>query len=407
MTTFDAPSLPAAATASAPPRVLVVDDDARNRRLLEAMLAPEGYEIVHASSGEEALARIARDPELALVLLDLAMPGLGGIETCRKVRKELGLVDLPIVFVTAHGERSERIRAKDCGADDFLLKPVDETELVARVRNLVERKAYRDERERRRQQLEAELELRTQQLLHADRLILLGTLAGAVGHELNNVARVLTSSLELVAESARKGAPADGEDLQTMKAATGHLQAHARQLLTLARPGPDRLERLDLRGVVDEAVQFLRAASRLRGVRVETDLPPVPLWAWVNRIRLEQVLLNLVGNAIDAVHGEREPRRRVRVRLQVLDFTEERGPAVSCEVTDTGPGMSAEVEAQIFTPYFTTKGPERGTGLGLVVVRQIVESYGGTVSCRSVLGQGTTFTFDLPLQQVPPLPGQV
>ncbi len=385
------------------PRVLVVDDDASNRRLLEAVLAPEGYEIVHASSGEEALARIACDPQLALVLLDLAMPGLGGIETCRQVRKDLVLVDLPIVVVTADDERSERIRAKNCGADDFLLKPVDEIELVARVKNLVEMKAYRDERERRRQQLEAELELRTQQLLHADRLIMLGTLAGAVGHELNNVAQVMTSSLELVAESARKGAPAEGEDLQTMKAATGHLHAHARQLLTLARPGPDRLERLDLRVVVDGAVQFLRAASRLRGVRVQTDLPLTPLWAWANRIRLEQVMLNLVGNAIDAVHLEPESRRQVRVRLHALDFTEARGPAASCEVIDTGPGMTPEVEAQIFTPYFTTKGPERGTGLGLVVVRQIVESYGGAVSCRSVLGQGTTFTFDLPLQRVPPV----
>ena len=103
---------PAPPTGAALPRVLVVDDDARNRRLLEALLAPEGYEIAHAASGEEALARISGDPELALVLLDLAMPGLGGIETCRRVRRELGLVDLPIVFVTAHGERSERILAK-------------------------------------------------------------------------------------------------------------------------------------------------------------------------------------------------------------------------------------------------------------------------------------------------------
>ena len=280
---------------------------------------------------------------------------------------------------------------------------MDEIELIARVKNLVEVKAYRDQRERRRQHLEAELERRTQQLLHADRLIMLGTLAGAVGHELNNVAQVMTSSLELVAESARRGIAADAEDLLTMQAATGHLQAHARQLLTLARPGLDHPEQLDLRDVVSGAVQFLRAASRLRGVRVETELPSEPLLTWANRIRLEQVMLNLVGNAIDAVHGEPEARRRVRVRLRALDSTDERGAAASCDVIDTGAGMSPEIEAQIFTPYFTTKGPERGTGLGLVVVRQIVESYGGTVTSRSVPGGGTTFTFDVPLRRAPSL----
>ncbi len=393
-----------AAGAAAPcPRVLVVDDDPRNRRLLEALLAPEGYDIVQASSGEEALALIVADPTVAIVLLDVAMPGLGGIEICRRVRKELGLVDLPILFVTAHGDRSERIEAKNVGADDFLLKPIDEIELIARVQNLVEMKAFRDERERHRQHLEAELERRTQQLLHADRLIMLGTLAGAVGHELNNVAQVMTSSLELVTDSARRGLPADGEDLHTMQAATGHLQAHARELLTLARPGLDRSERLDLGQVILGAVQFLRAASRLRGVRVETELPAEPLWAVANRIRLEQVMLNLVGNAIDAVQREEESRRHVLVRLRVSEVTES-SPAACCEVIDTGSGMSPEVEAQIFTPYFTTKGPERGTGLGLVVVRQIVESYGGTVSCTSVLGEGTTFTVCLALEGTPALP---
>ncbi len=393
-----------AVASTACPRVLVVDDDARNRRLLEALLAPEGYDIVHASSGEEALASIVSDPSLALVLLDLAMPGLGGIETCRRVRKELGLVDLPILFVTAHGDRSERIEAKNVGADDFLLKPIDEIELLARVQNLVEMKAFRDERERQRQHLEAELERRTQQLLHADRLIMLGTLAGAVGHELNNVAQVMTSSLELVTDSARRGLPADGEDLQTMQAATGHLQAHARQLLNLARPGADRPERLDLGEVILGAVQFLRAASRLRGVRVETELPSSPLWAIANRIRLEQVMLNLVGNAIDAVQREPESRRHVLVRLSERDVTASSRTAC-CEVIDTGSGMTPEVEAQIFTPYFTTKGPERGTGLGLVVVRQIVESYGGTVTWSSVLGQGTTFTLSVALERAPSLEG--
>ena len=144
------------------PKILLVDDEPLNRRLLAAILAPEGYSILESESGEEAL-KILADQGADLVLLDVMMPGIGGVETCRRIREQ-GDLDLPIVFVTARGDRESRIEGKAVGADDFLTKPVDETELLVRVETLLKLKAYHDLKTRHRQSLEEAVQARTKDL---------------------------------------------------------------------------------------------------------------------------------------------------------------------------------------------------------------------------------------------------
>ncbi|MBE2319062.1 response regulator [Solirubrobacter sp. CPCC 204708] len=124
--------------------ILVVDDLPQNVRLLEAVLAPRGYEVVSAASGEEALERL---DGVDLVLLDVVMPGLDGYEVCRRIRADPDTAFLPVVMITASGEQ-EKKRALDAGADDFLTKPFDHAELLARVRSLVRLKRYHDEVDR-------------------------------------------------------------------------------------------------------------------------------------------------------------------------------------------------------------------------------------------------------------------
>src|SRR5687768_6369621 len=114
-------------------RILIVDDETMNRRLLEAILVAEGLSVVEAADGAAGLDRIAKGG-IDLVLLDVMMPKMSGFEVCRKTRAELHLPHLPVVSVTALGDRDSRIRGKDVGADDFLTKPVDDVELLVRVR---------------------------------------------------------------------------------------------------------------------------------------------------------------------------------------------------------------------------------------------------------------------------------
>src|SRR6266536_1035216 len=123
-------------------RVLVVDDSPVNAKLLEGMLATEGYTVVRAGSGEEALERIALEPP-DLVLLDLILPGIDGYEVCRRVRAAPGSSMLPVVMVTGAAS-TDRVSSIEAGADDFLIKPVDGVELLARVRSLLRVKAFHD-----------------------------------------------------------------------------------------------------------------------------------------------------------------------------------------------------------------------------------------------------------------------
>src|SRR5262249_40771881 len=136
-------------------------------------------------------------------------------------------------------------------------------------------------------------------------------------------------------------------------------------------------------------IAMLRGAGKLRRLEVVTEVGPEPLIVTVNRTRIEQILVNLVVNAVDAI-GERSGTITVDVHLSPD------GKRVVCEVHDNGCGISPDNLTRIFQPFFTTKPEDRGTGLGLPVARGIVESYGGPLSAASVSGGGTTLTFDLP-----------
>jgi C4-dicarboxylate-specific signal transduction histidine kinase len=376
-------------------RILVVDDDPRNRRLLDAMLRPEGYAVLEADSGEKTLELIGQGAA-DLVLLDVMMPGLDGVETLRRIRSSPGPERLlPVIFVTALGDRDSRVRGKSVGADDYLAKPIDTSELLARVRNLLDAKAYHDLRERQRALLEQELEKRQAQLMRAERLATLGTLAGGVGHELNNICAVFLGTLHFVQENAAQGRPPEPDDLVQLLRVGEHLRVHAEHLLSLGRPGPDHAESVDLRDVVTSTVGMLRTTGRAKYVEMETDLPSAPVQVTINRTRIEQVVINLVGNAVDAALGRENPRVRI-----VMAQPDEDG-YLQCRVEDNGTGIAEDQLSLIFEPYYTTKPPGRGTGLGLVVVKQIVESYGGRLHVHSVLGEGSVFAFDLPSEKVP------
>jgi PAS domain S-box-containing protein len=253
------------------------------------------------------------------------------------------------------------------------------------------------ERVRYHELLEAELERTRAQLLQVERLATLGTLAAGVGHELRNISTVLNSLRGSFTECAQRGVAPDAEELEELRWACEHVATHGRHLMDLGRPGQTRVERLDLRELVAGTLAMLRTAGVIRHVKVSSSAPESPLWVGVSRTRVEQVLLNLVSNAADAVESVRGRPAEVRVRL----FQDERQSFACCRVEDTGVGMAEATLASIFEPWFTTKPPGRGTGLGLPVVRTILQELGGDLSVESQVGQGSAFTFRLPSLPVP------
>jgi C4-dicarboxylate-specific signal transduction histidine kinase len=373
-------------------RVLIVDDDEASRLHLRALLLTRGYEVVEAADGQSALDIIAKEGA-DIVLLDVRMPGMDGIEVCWRIKHELGQFSLPIIIVTGMDDRNARLSGKESGADEFLTKPVDEMELLIRVRNLLQVKAYHELQERQRELLEAELSEIRHQLLHAERLATLGTLAGGVGHELKNLVTVFHLNMAKLRLDIESDQPPDTETVDSLNRVEQHLETHATQLLTSARPGPDYTEPVDFRDVVTGTMTMLRLTGKTKYVEVEVDLPPDPVIVRVNRTRIEQILINLVTNAADALE-EAEGRTRC-IRICVRHDPQNR--RMRCSVEDNGCGIPDEQLEKIMEPYFTTKKPGRGTGLGLPVVSGILESYRGSLLIESTPGQGTTLTFDLPL----------
>ncbi len=241
--------------------------------------------------------------------------------------------------------------------------------------------------------LEAELERTRNQLLQVERLATLGTLAAGVGHELRNISTVLNSLRTSFHECARRGTPPEAEELEELGWACEHVATHGRHLMDLGRPGRSTVERMDLRELVAGALAMLRTAGITKHLNVSASVPESPLWVEASRTRVEQVLLNLVSNAADAVEAVRDRPAQVRVRL----FQDGVPGFACCRVEDTGVGIPEDKLTSIFEPWFTTKPPGRGTGLGLPVVRTILQEAGGDLSVESEVGKGSAFTFRLPL----------
>ena len=238
--------------------------------------------------------------------------------------------------------------------------------------------------------IEEQLDLTRTQLLLAERRATLGTLAGGVGHELRNIAQIQISAIDEL--SAALEAHEDIEKLAKqilpdLERVGEHITAHGHRLMQLARPGPDRVAPIDLNDVVRDVAAMLKHAGKLGRVSCVLSLSAAPLTVTVNRTRIEQILVNLVINAVDAIPNEGTVTVDVRPSPD--------GGRVVVEVRDTGTGIPADMLDKIFEPFYTTKG-EHGTGLGLPVVREIVNTYGGAITVDTKLGAGTCFRFDLP-----------
>ena len=264
--------------------------------------------------------------------------------------------------------------------------------LADKEAEIARRRAAEEELRAAKSSIEEQLDDSRKMVHLLERRAMLGTLAGGVGHELRNIAQFQVSAVEELA-----AALGVGEDLEQIARAIlpelgrvgDHITEHGRRLMQLARPGPADIGPLDLAEIVGDVLAMLRGAGKLRRIQIASVPTQGVVRITANRTNVEQVLVNLLFNAVDAIG---ESSGTITIELGATPD----GQRVQCAVTDTGAGIPEDQLALIFEPFFTTKPEDKGTGLGLSVARQIVEGYGGTLAARSKPGEGTTFTFDLP-----------
>lgn len=508
-----------------PARILIVDDELHNRRLLEVMLAPEGYQLLTASNGDEALALVARQPP-DLILLDFMMPGMDGSQVARNLKATSDTKSIPIIMVTALDHRDARIQGLSAGAEDFLTKPVDRAELCVRVRNLLRLKAYGDHYDNYSQILEVQVASRTADLAESERLYrstfdaapvgivhmrldgrwlrvnqrlcdllgysredlqsiggrdlsqseeaageadalrrmaagaldrhvieekrfrrrdggvlwgrvnisvhrddqgqpqhfisvveditqrrmleaqirqankmdAIGRLASGVAHDFNNLLTVILGFAGLVVVDPAV-AERHGEEMAEIIKAAERASGLTRQLLAFSRLQVLQTAPLDVNGLITDMTGML---GRLIGENIEISraLAPDLSLALADRSQVEQVVMNLVVNARDAMpDGGTVTIETKEVDLENSSFHEQeitKGRYVMLAVTDTGKGMTRETQRRLFEPFFTTKETGKGSGLGLSTAYGIVKQSRGYIWVYSEPDRGTTFKVYLP-----------
>jgi signal transduction histidine kinase len=229
------------------------------------------------------------------------------------------------------------------------------------------------------------------QMVEKEKMVAIGQMATGVAHEVSNPLSSISSVVQMLKRNGAGKAPS--EQLELIESNIRRISGTVRQLVSLARPGPDQWEEVDLAGTLAEAVQLVRFDRRARNIEIDFEEPTGLPATFAMPGQLQQVFINLALNALDAME-------KTGGKLHV--WTQARRQEIVVGISDTGCGIEADVGRRIFEPFFTTKEAGRGTGLGLAVSYGIVRKHGGDIEYQSEPGEGTTFTVTLPVLSKPP-----
>lgn len=380
------------------PRLLVADDEPDMLRFIRSHLSDE-FQVFESVDGRQAIEK-AQQYAPDVIICDMMMPEMDGLEVCRVLRERPTTQHVPILLLTARADEETKIAALTAGASDFLTKPFSTTELRVRVRNLCQSHLLQRELAWQNKKLESTLEQLKEtetQLVQSEKLASLGRMSAGLIHEINNplnyartAIHALKSMQKLLPEEER---PDYAEVVGDTEEGISRVVQIISDLRTFSHPNPIERGELEVKEVVDSALRFLAHEWRDK-VQVTIDLPS-DLTIVGNRHKLVQVFLNLLQNSLDALttkpfpDGE-TPQLRVSHRS--------RPGWTSICIRDNGPGMDRATIEKVFDPFFTTKEVGKGTGLGLSICYQIMAEHEGRIDVISEPGSYCEFALEFPTE---------
>ncbi|WP_431356804.1 hybrid sensor histidine kinase/response regulator [Komarekiella delphini-convector] len=424
---------------SKPRRILLVDDNPNNLKVMSEAIQGYGWQALMATDGESAVEQVEyAAPDL--ILLDIMMPGIDGFETCRRLKANSITQNIPIIFMTALSDTTDKVKGLEIGAVDYITKPFQQEEVIARLKLHLKISHLTYTLEQSVQERTAELTQSLQQLqqtqlqlIQSEKMSTLGELVAGIGHEINNpigfisgncshIEEYVKDLLRLVNLQQQKLPYPDleteelleeidleylAEDLPklllSMRQGICRLKDISLSLRTFARSDISSKVKFQIHEGIDSTLMLLKHRLKDQGDRSKIEvvtqygeLPPITCYPG----QLNQVFMNIIANAIDAFDDLYQNRsdQKIPNTIMITTSVEHQQQAVTICIEDNALGIPTEVQARIFEPSFTTKPVGKGTGLGLAISHQIiVDKHNGQITCSSTSGQGTKFTITLPI----------
>ena len=366
--------------------LLLVDDEEGFRMAIARRLGKRGFVPKQASSGEKCLDILKQEP-VDVVVLDVKMPGISGIETLKIIKQDYKQIQ--VILLTGNVAISDGIEGIKSGAFDYLTKPVEIDHLVNKIKQAFEIISLEQEKQK-------ELEYRAKlekKIIDTERLVSLGTLSTGIAHEINNPLAIINESAgfmkEVVSapemfEHSQKNALLKG--IEKIEKSIKRARKITHQLLGHVKKQGSQISEVNLKALLYETLGLLKKELEDKNITIAWEIDKTKTIFWSDPYKIRQVLINLLNNAIHAL----EKNGSITLSISNID------DYVMLEISDNGTGIPKENLGKIFDPFFTTKSFEQGTGLGLFVVHKILSGLDGEIEVTSTLGKGTSFKIKLP-----------
>ena len=385
--------------------ILIADDDRTNMMFLKKGVKNLPFNFTFVLDGDAAL-KAMQEGDFDLFLLDVFMPGLTGFEVIEHFQLSHPESDTPFLFLTGNDDKEAILKGFNLGAVDYITKPYSMQEIRKRIQIHHDLYRSRKELDGYAKEMEQKAQARAEQLVHADRLATLGTMAAGIMHEINNPAtfisgnvqilqnKFLPTIIKLLEESDKK----DNMKVQIMleelpKMCEGILTGVSRirkitdGLKAFSRSHKTEFKEINLNNCVLNALLFCKS-SVPKSIKISYDekgnLPNFN----GDCQQIEQILINLIINSSHALENSKDP--------EISIDTQEQSGCLVLRVRDNGTGIPEHLLDKIWDPFFTTKPKGKGTGLGLAICREMIEAHKGSMEYTGELNKGAEFTITIP-----------